>query len=514
MSYSRLATAVVVVLIFAGPIFAQPIRQQRKLGDGVLKVIPPQILPEETRTYFPTIKGFTPPEYRPETSPLSATSFQQSQNIILRREIGCLEFAFTPLTVKVIEVPQPSGKMQRKTVWYLPFRLRNLGNHYSPQLLDDTTKLKFKKTTVTVPEVRVEDKTGLLGAENKFYTIEEKSREESATDIEKITELAQKDFKELKDQSLKKTDQVSKFSLIDRFFGRFILEGRVQTDFELKKKPTDRGLRARKDFDSMSKYQKKSYLDRIMPTVVPEIRKIEAPSTFFYDTVSISRTTIPADPDPNSAGVWGVAVWEDLDPRLDFITIHVTGLSNAFKVFEMPDDTKQFKHKTLQLNFWRPGDIHDEEGDTIRYGIPLTRDPARQKEICQFYDLPGPVIAVEEFDAKTDKKRQIFSVEGKVDRFFDLDLQKGLDSGTLPDEIQKAFIDRGINVPAGVAVTKVVAADSLDKPGTNEGLRWEATINIDGTDRNFRFKFRPRSWQKIGDRVEIIKRVESVWTYR
>lgn len=144
----------------------------------------------------------------------------------------------------------------------------------------------------------------------------------------------------------------------------------------------------------------------------------------------------------------------------------------------------------------------------------MTRDPARQKEICQFYDLPGPVIAVEEFDAKTDKKRQIFSVEGKVDRFFDLDLQKGLDSGTLPDEIQKAFIDRGINVPAGVAVTKVVAADSLDKPGTNEGLRWEATINIDGTDRNFRFKFRPRSWQKIGDRVEIIKRVESVWTYR
>ena len=109
MSYSRLATAVVVVLIFAGPIFAQPIRQQRKLGDGVLKVIPPQILPEETRTYFPTIKGFTPPEYRPETSPLSATSFQQSQNIILRREIGCLEFAFT------ISVPENDFEVMKET---------------------------------------------------------------------------------------------------------------------------------------------------------------------------------------------------------------------------------------------------------------------------------------------------------------------------------------------------------------------------------------------------------------
>ena len=66
-----------------------------------------------------------------------------------------------------------------------------------------------------------------------------------------------------------------------------------------------------------------------------------------------------------------------------------------------------------------------------------------------------------------------------------------------------------------LAVTKVVAADSLDKPGTNEGASMGSNQStVMGTDRNFRFKFRPRSWQKIGDRVEIIKRVESVWTYR
>ena len=64
---------------------------------------------------------------------------------------------------------------------------------------------------------------------------------------------------------------------------------------------------------------------------------MEDPSTTFYDSVSISRVKIPANSDPDSAGVWGVAVWQDLDPRLDFITIYVTGLSNAFQVFELPD---------------------------------------------------------------------------------------------------------------------------------------------------------------------------------
>ena len=214
------------------------------------------------------------------------------------------------------------------------------------------------------------------------------------------------------------------------------------------------------------------------------------------------------------AWVWGVAVWQDIDPRLDYITIYVTGLSNAFKVFEMPDGKKKFKHKTLQLNFWRPGDIHDEGKDKIRYGIPMTRDPRLQKEVCQFYDLPGPVISVQEFDKDTDKKRELFVVEGKIDRNFDLDLQKGLDTGRLPAEIQQQFVIHGINVPAGTPIKKLVDADNLTVPGTNAGIRWETTVTVGGKDRNFRFIFRPRSWQKIGERIEIIKRVESVWIYR
>ncbi|MEE2639608.1 MAG: hypothetical protein VX768_03200 [Planctomycetota bacterium] len=514
MSCIRLTAFFAVVFLLVNLTSAQPEKSQRKLGRGVLKVIPPEILPEETRTYFPKINGFNPEAFKPETAAISATSNSQSRNIILRREIGCLEFSFTALQVRVIEVPQPSGKMQRKTIWYLPYRIRNLGSHYSPQVLDDTTRAKFKQEKVFVPGFEVEDSTGLLGDDRNPFEIKEGERDETSVDVEKMTDIAKTDYKTLQTNGLKKTDQASKYSMIDRFFGRFILEGRVQTDFSLRQTPTPYGLRDKPSADLMGKYQKKSYLDQIIPSVLPSIQAIEDPNTRFQDSVSISRTSIPADPDPNSPGVWGVAVWQDLDPRLDYITIYVTGLSNAFKVFEMPDGTKKFKHKTLQLNFWRPGDIHDEAKDRIRYGIPLTRDPAQQKEICEFYDLPGPVISVQEFDKETDKKRELFVVEGKIDRNFDLDLQKGLDAGQLPAAIAKQFMIHGIDVPAGTNVRKLVDSDDLSKPGTKLGIRWETTVNVDGKDRNFRFVFRPRSWQKIGERVEIIKRVESVWVYR
>lgn len=514
MSCLRLAAVVAVVFLFANSALAQPAKTQRKLGQGVLKVIPPQITPEETRTYLPALKGFNPKAFRPETSPISSTSSALSRNITFRREIGCFEFAFTSLQVKDIEIPQPSGKMQVKTVWYLPYRIRNLGQHYSPQVLDQTAEAKFKTAEVVLPGFEVEDTTGLLDKDHQPFIIEETTRQETSIDVDKMTDLAKTDYKQLKIDGLKKTDQASKFSMVDRFFGRFILEGRVQTDYSLRKAPTKFGLRELERKDPLLKYEKKEYLDQIIPSAVAKIRKLEDSDTVFHDSVSISRMSIPANPDPDSAGVWGVAVWQDVDPRLDYITIYVTGLSNAFKVVEMPDGKKRFEHKTLQLNFWRPGDIHNEEDDRIRYGIPMTKDSRQQKEICQFYDLPGPVISVHEFDRDTDRKRELFSVEGEIDRNFELDLQKALDAGNLPKAIHTHFQNYGIDVPADTKVTKIVDSEDLLNPGSNKGIRWEAAATIDGKVRNFRFMFRPRSWEKIGDHVEIIKRVESAWIYR
>ena len=77
--------------------------------------------------------------------------------------------------------------------------------------------------------------------------------------------------------------------------------------------------------------------------------------------------------------MWGVATWEFVDPRMDFFSIYVKGLTNAYrfadqpgayKVGDAPATGRRFAQKTLKLNFWRPGDEIDPREDEIFYGIP------------------------------------------------------------------------------------------------------------------------------------------------
>ena len=77
--------------------------------------------------------------------------------------------------------------------------------------------------------------------------------------------------------------------------------------------------------------------------------------------------------------IWGVAMWEDVDPRIDRFSIYVHGLTNAYKWQDEPEKFKpgdsigtgrRLARKTLKLNFCRPGDEFFEHEGEIRYGIP------------------------------------------------------------------------------------------------------------------------------------------------
>lgn len=54
---------------------------------------------------------------------------------------------------------------------------------------------------------------------------------------------------------------------------------------------------------------------------------------------------------------------------------------------ENVDGQLTFQHKTLVLNFSRPGDTINEIADRIRYGVPATTDEAQQKAILSKYGL-------------------------------------------------------------------------------------------------------------------------------
>jgi hypothetical protein len=96
--------------------------------------------------------------------------------------------------------------------------------------------------------------------------------------------------------------------------------------------------------------------------------------------------------------LWGVVTWVDVDPRIDYYKVFVQGLTNAYrfedgdyKKGEAPGTGRKFTKKTLQLNFWRPGDTIDPHEEEIRYGCRIDADPAEQQAIFAEYGIDKPI---------------------------------------------------------------------------------------------------------------------------
>jgi len=166
-------------------------------------------------------------------------------------------------------------------------------------------------------------------------------------------------------------------------------------------KGTKRELRFVPTFLLQAHDVKKAYCDQIRPEVVSKIAaKERVTHGRLHDSASISRIKIPVSSETVDRRVWGVATWEGVDPRADFISVFVEGLTNAYR-WEPPkggykpthDHLEQdlVRSKALQVNFWRGGDAIDLDDNEIWYGIPLYPDDlARQQKVLQIYKLNNP----------------------------------------------------------------------------------------------------------------------------
>jgi hypothetical protein len=308
--FRTIATAAVVLAFVWLPSTTETARAQavRKLAPGVLTVIPPEPKNDETFLGPVPLTNITQLAWDPVYTPKIETLREKASRVVLRHNIWNLEFAFKPLRMVEVDIPQPTGKMQRKLIWYMVYRVRNLGNHLTPVPTPDKTYQ---------PQVVAEALN--YGATQPSSTI--------------------------------------------RFFPHFVLDSR-ETD--------------------------KSYLDRVIPVAIPVIERREMRGGKLYSTVEISKQPIPVGAPDAGGGVWGVATWEDVDPRIDFFSISIQGLTNAFRLQSTPQGVVH-QTKTLQLNFWRPGDtVYEHEGE-IRYGVPAVSDPNEQAAICSKYDITGRV---------------------------------------------------------------------------------------------------------------------------
>jgi len=224
------------------------------------------------------------------------SKFDWAKDIPFRRDIWVLSFQFKPVRMMWVEIPQPSGYMQRKLIWYLVYSVTNTGKVMHP----------------------VED------LELPYETHERKQ----LCDVKEV-------------------DRPVRFAL------EFLLEGhqRMQDDTGFTK----------------------VYPDRMIPLAFAAIRMREDPNRKFLTSAEMCREIGVGET------LWGIATWEDIDPRIIRFSIYVTGLTNAYRWKDEPGAYKEgdeigrgrrLFRKTLKLNFWRPADQYHEHEEEIRYGIP------------------------------------------------------------------------------------------------------------------------------------------------
>ncbi|WP_428307181.1 hypothetical protein [Lacipirellula sp.] len=275
-----------------------------EFAPGVLTTIPPSVdRADVISTHdIPEILSETSLQWEPaSTTTKSRTLFEMAKDAVFINDVWCLEFAFKPLRMIEVDVPQPSGRVQRKQIWYMVYRVRNTGAGL----------------------------TGKANPDGNFETV------------------------------AKSTDEI-------RFIPELVLTSNDRSG----------GQRVRK-----------AYLDRIVPTALGPIQQRELPRGTLYNSVDLAQQLLKVEAGRTQEGAWGVAMWEDVDPQIDFFSIYVRGLSNglawtdpkgAFKKGDAPGTGRKFTYKTLQLNFWRPGDDIGQNEREVRFGTAPQR--------ADFYD--------------------------------------------------------------------------------------------------------------------------------
>lgn len=146
-------------------------RKPRRLAPGVLTTIPSTPTEEETftgpRQLTEILQGIdksvldwggTPPNF----SPVTETLGDMAKEVTFRRQIWNLEFTFKPLRMINVDIPQPTGKYEKKLVWYMVYKVTNHGKHMTPTAEVDPLGNKTYKVLPTDFPVRFFPRVNLV----------------------------------------------------------------------------------------------------------------------------------------------------------------------------------------------------------------------------------------------------------------------------------------------------------------------------------------------------------------
>ncbi len=422
----RLILIAALILFIGEQAFGQRFNQSRDLAPGVLKTVPLELSASDTNTIRIPLPDLNAADYAPNTFNKAKTLFGSTREIVLYRDVWAYEFSHIGLRQGEFDVPRPDGTVARTNVWYLIYRVRNVGKTISYETVVDEV--------VKIDEQRI------------------------VYDGEAI-------------------DQTTMYG---RFLPVFELVSWVQN-------PETR------------EYDRREQADELFPTVTTQIQLEEDANRDLLDSVQMSRIQLPLAQGEHADGVWGVAIWTGVDPRADYISVRIKGLTNAYRIVNHFDGDKSFQTRELQLNFYRPGDTVNQDKDRIFPGIQLVDSPKEQAVIARRYELPGPLFRIyEEVNGTELEMRLEADSQVDVDTFIS-PLAVTLNEGRLPESLAKGLADLGVSVPQDLGVETLVP-----------GGKWSATIG----DRVFIISMRPEFWERFGDGIRLIKRLDYAWIYR
>ena len=426
MMRPQLLSAALLLSALASGVALGQNNRPRELAPGVLKVVPLAVDTADSQTLRMPLPDLDAKQYTPHTFSSAKTLYGSTRDVVLFRDVWQYEFAFLGLRQIELDVPLADGKISKKNVWYLVYRVRNIGKTVSYDTITDQ----------------------LVGTDQHEIVYDR-------TELDPST-------------------------LPGRFFPVFTLVGWVNNA-------------------QTGNYDRVQYADSVLPSAVQQIQLEEDQRTQLLDSVEMGRTQLPLAAGKSDGGVWGVATWINVDPRIDYVSLRVKGLTNAYRIVNNLDGSKSFRFRELQLNFYRPGDIRHEILDRISLGVPLVDSPQEQVSIVQRYELPGPLFQIYETVKEHDQELKF-----EADSHINLDtflspMAITLDEGKLPESLAKGFAEIGVTVPADTTIEQLVP-----------GAKWGFTL--DG--RRFDVELNPKFWERLGDGIRLIQDLDHLWIYR
>ncbi len=247
-------------------------------------------------------------------------TFDWAKDVTFRRDIWFLIFEFKPVRYIEVDIPQADGHMQRKLIRYLVYNVTNPGRIMHPMSAKEQADYIAKNHA--------------FSDELEWLLLKQKEK----------ADWMDKGF------SVRGQRQAVLVGPVNRpvkFYPQFSLESQDGAH--------------------------EVFPDHVMPLAMVAIRQREDPNRVFLNTVEMTREI------PVGQTFWGIATWENVDPKITHYSIFVNGLTNAYRFTDDPgaykagDPIGKGRHltrKTLKLNFWKPGDPYLEHEEEVRYGVP------------------------------------------------------------------------------------------------------------------------------------------------